>query len=94
MSPSRLLIRQLCSKLHTRSKPIPIKNTQVEGGGMGLHHVRGALEKCKKNGVQFVNFGPIKSDMIDEVNSEWYANRPNTDAVSYTHLTLPTNREV
>ena len=58
---------------------IPIKNTQVEGGGMGLHHVRGALEKCKKNGVQFVNFGPIKSDMIDEVNSEWYANRPNTD---------------
>jgi biotin/methionine sulfoxide reductase len=58
---------------------IPIKNTQVEGGGMGQHHVRGALEKCVKNGVKFVNLGPIKSDMIDAVKAEWHPNRPNTD---------------
>jgi biotin/methionine sulfoxide reductase len=58
---------------------IPIKNTQVEGGGMGRHHVRGALENCIKNGVKFVNFGPIKSDMMEEVKAEWHANRPNTD---------------
>jgi biotin/methionine sulfoxide reductase len=58
---------------------IPIKNTQVEGGGMGRHHVRGALETCHKNGVKFVNFGPIKSDMIQGVKAEWYSSRPNTD---------------
>ena len=58
---------------------IPIKNTQVEGGGMGHHHVRGALERCHKKGVRFVNFGPIKSDMIDDVKAEWHPNRPNTD---------------
>ena len=58
---------------------IPIKNTQVEGGGMGHHHVRRALERCHKKGVRFVNFGPIKSDMIDDVKAEWHPNRPNTD---------------
>ena len=58
---------------------IPIKNTQVEGGGMGMHHVRDVLRKCKAKNVNFVNFGPICSDMMSELNAEWHANRPNTD---------------
>ena len=29
---------------------IPIKNTQVEGGGMGLHHVRVHLKNVRKMG--------------------------------------------
>ena len=58
---------------------IPIKNTQVEGGGMGMHHVRDVLRKCKAKNVNFINFGPICSDMMSDLNAEWHANRPNTD---------------
>ncbi|MFL2782652.1 MAG: molybdopterin-dependent oxidoreductase [Rhodospirillales bacterium] len=58
---------------------IPIKNTQVEGGGMGMHHVRDVLKKCKAKNVNFINFGPICSDMMSELDAEWHANRPNTD---------------
>ena len=59
---------------------IPIKNAQVESGGMGQHHVPGALKLCKERGVKFVNFGPIRTDMMDLVDAEWHASRPNTDS--------------
>ena len=58
---------------------IPLKNSQVEGGGMGQHHVLSSLRQCQKRGVKFVNFGPIRSDMADFVEAEWHASRPNTD---------------
>ena len=30
-------------------------------------------------GLKFINFSHLKSDLLDEVNGEWYALRPNTD---------------
>ncbi len=58
---------------------IPIKNAQVQGGGMGEHAVPTALKQCKERGVAFVNFGPIRGDMVDYTDAEWHATRPNTD---------------
>ena len=58
---------------------IPLKNTQVEGGGMGRHHMPEALKLCAERGVKFVNISPIRSDLDDMVNAEWHHPRPNTD---------------
>ncbi|MEK9678963.1 MAG: molybdopterin-dependent oxidoreductase [Rhodospirillaceae bacterium] len=58
---------------------IPVKNAQVQGGGMGEHGVSPALKQCKERGVAFVNFGPLRSDLADFVEAEWHASRPNTD---------------
>src|SRR5882724_2809729 len=58
---------------------MPMKNVQVHSGGLGRHSVRGHLLACKRNGVQFVNVGPMRDDAPDFLESEWLAARPNTD---------------
>ncbi len=58
---------------------LPLKNTQVSAGGIGKHTVRGWLEHCRKNGVEFVNIGPVRDDTADFLEAEWLAPRPNTD---------------
>ncbi len=58
---------------------LPLKNTQVSAGGIGKHSVRGWLEHCRKNGVEFVNISPIRDDAADFLEAEWLAPRPNTD---------------
>ena len=58
---------------------LPLKNTQVSAGGIGKHSVRGWLEHCRKNGVEFVNISPVRDDAADFLEAEWLAPRPNTD---------------
>jgi len=58
---------------------MPMKNVQVHSGGLGRHSVRGHLLACKRNGVQFVNVGPMRDDAADFLKSEWLAARPNSD---------------
>ena len=58
---------------------LPLKNTQVSAGGIGKHAVRGWLEHCRKNGVEFVNISPVRDDAADFLEAEWLAPRPNTD---------------
>ena len=58
---------------------LPEKNTQVSAGGVARHEVPAWLERCRDNGVAFVNIGPLKSDMPDWVGAEWMPARPGSD---------------
>ncbi len=58
---------------------MPLKNAQVNSGGIGRHVTRDWLERCRGNGVAFVNVGPLETDAADFLEAEWLAPRPNTD---------------
>ena len=67
------------TKLMVSFGGLPLKNTQVSAGGLGKHATRGWLERCKENGVEFVNVSPLRDDAADFLEAEWLAPRPNTD---------------
>ncbi|WP_299303215.1 molybdopterin-dependent oxidoreductase [uncultured Litoreibacter sp.] len=58
---------------------IPIKNSQIDAGGMGVHSQRAGIEQAVAAGVEFVNISPLKGDVIPETNAEWLPARPNSD---------------
>ena len=58
---------------------VPLKNGQISQGGTGCHIQRRALLDAGKAGIDFVNISPLKSDVLDDVGSDWLALRPNTD---------------
>ena len=58
---------------------IPLKNAQANFGGVGRHHVKPALRRCRDAGVEFVCVGPLRDDLADFLEAEWLASRPNTD---------------
>jgi len=58
---------------------IPVKNSQVDYGGVGRHEVRGWLQRCAERGARFVNVSPIDDDVVDYVDPEWVPIRPGTD---------------
>lgn len=58
----------------------PVKNGQVTSGGVGRHTVFEGLKTAYEMGVEFVNISPIRNDVIEMVEAEWIAPRPNTDA--------------
>ncbi len=59
---------------------IPLKNAQVNSGGVAAHRTRGWLERCRAAGVRFVYLGPLREDAADFLDAEWLQLRPNTDA--------------
>ena len=58
---------------------IPLKNGQISQGGTGNHFQKKKLLEAVKSRTNFINISPLKSDLIDEVDGEWIAPRPNTD---------------
>jgi len=58
---------------------IPLKNAQVNGGGVGRHVTRGWLERCRDAGAGFINISPLKDDAAPFLSAEWLPVRPNTD---------------
>lgn len=58
---------------------IPLKNGQIDAGGLGAHRQKEGITNAHAAGVEFVNVSPLKSDMMDTVGAEWLAARPNTD---------------
>ncbi|MFK7835996.1 MAG: molybdopterin guanine dinucleotide-containing S/N-oxide reductase [Sulfitobacter sp.] len=58
---------------------IPIKNGQIDAGGLGAHRQREGLAKAQVAGIEFVNVSPLRNDMIDELGAQWLAARPNSD---------------
>ncbi|MEL6998045.1 MAG: molybdopterin-dependent oxidoreductase [Pseudomonadota bacterium] len=55
------------------------KNAQVTSGGVGRHVLRESVIAAHANGCRFVNVSPLRTDIIDEVEPDWLALRPNTD---------------
>ena len=58
---------------------IPLKNGQIDSGGLGAHRQRDGMLGAKEAGIRFVNISPLRSDMMDELNAEWLPLRPNSD---------------
>jgi biotin/methionine sulfoxide reductase len=59
---------------------VPLKNAQVDPGGMGRHIVREHLLRAKARGARFVLVSPLREDALDLLGAEWMALRPSTDA--------------
>jgi biotin/methionine sulfoxide reductase len=75
------------TKLFVMFGGVPLKNSQVDGGGMARHSARDWLQRCKAAGVEFINIGPVRDDAADFLDAEWIAPRPNTDTALMIGLT-------
>lgn len=58
---------------------MPLKNTQVEAGGISAHRTREWLLRMRDAGTQFVCISPVRDDTPDELGAEWVSIRPTTD---------------
>jgi biotin/methionine sulfoxide reductase len=58
---------------------IPLKNSQVQHGGIGRHELKGWLRRWANRGTQFTNVSPLRSDLDASLNPQWLALRPGTD---------------
>lgn len=58
---------------------IPIKNSQIDHGGVGRHELRGWLGRWAETGTRFVNVSPIADDLGDSLRPTWMPIRPGTD---------------
>lgn len=58
---------------------VPWKNSQIQYGGQGTHTLRGWMTAARDRGCGFVNVGPIRDDMLEELGAWWIPIRPNTD---------------
>lgn len=59
---------------------IPIKNGQINAGGVGRHVQLEHLKAASQAGVEFVNISPIRGDVENFTNALWLPIRPSTDA--------------
>lgn len=57
----------------------PLRNAQVNAGGILRHATRSGFLACKDKGAAFVNISPVRDDAAAELGAEWVALRPNTD---------------
>jgi biotin/methionine sulfoxide reductase len=58
---------------------LPLKNSQVNPGGVGVHTVSARQQACRDAGVDFVNVSPNRDDTAEFLDAEWIPLRPNTD---------------
>jgi biotin/methionine sulfoxide reductase len=58
---------------------VAMKNSQVNGGGVGNHTAERQLHSLRSSGVRCVNISPLKEDMSDILDTQWISLRPNTD---------------
>lgn len=58
---------------------IPIKNTNVNPGGVSRHTARKHLLDAVGNGVEFVHFSPVRDDVLTTLGSTWHPIRPGSD---------------
>ena len=59
---------------------IPLKNSQIDHGGVGRHELRGWLDRWAAGGTRFVNISPIADDLGDSLRPVWMPIRPGTDS--------------
>ncbi len=58
---------------------LPVKNAQVNAGGVGDHAVADWIARLDAAGVKFVNISPLSGDLVAP-NAQWTPIRPNADA--------------
>ena len=58
---------------------LSMKNTQVDGGGVGNHSALSDLQRLGESNIKCINVSPIREDMSSFLNAQWIPNKPNTD---------------
>ncbi len=58
---------------------MPLKNGQINAGGIGRHVQQEHMIAAREAGIEFVNVGPIRADIDASLQAEWLAIRPGTD---------------
>ena len=58
---------------------LPVKNGQINNGGIGRHIQRDYMREAADAGVAMVNISPLRGDIQPGLGSEWIALRPGTD---------------
>ncbi|MCY4149348.1 MAG: molybdopterin-dependent oxidoreductase [Gammaproteobacteria bacterium] len=58
---------------------IPLKNGQINAGGLGRHTQKENLKRALDSGLEIVNISPVQSDLGNDSRIKWLAPRPNTD---------------
>lgn len=58
---------------------IAMKNTQVNAGGLGAHTAQDQVDALQAADTDFINVSPIRDDMSNTLDAEWWACRPNSD---------------
>ena len=55
------------------------RTAQSEAGGIGIHRLETYLRKIVARGIKIIHVSPLKDDLPDWVDAEWWPIRPNTD---------------
>ncbi len=71
---------------------IPLKNGQINQGGVGSHNQKEYLNKASAKGVKFINVSPLKSDLETASHVEWVSLKPNTDVALILALCYEINK--
>ncbi len=58
---------------------VPMKNTQINHGGLPEHDDRQWLGRIREAGVEAIYIGPLRDDLAELAGASWLAVRPNTD---------------
>src|SRR5262249_50998165 len=56
-----------------------LKNSMVAGGSVSQHVERGAMDRARARGCEFVLVGPLREDLPVEAGAEWISLVPGTD---------------
>ena len=56
-----------------------LKNSMVAGGSISKHVERGAMDRARARGCQFVLVGPLRGDLPEEAGAEWLPCIPGSD---------------
>ncbi|MEM7022925.1 MAG: molybdopterin-dependent oxidoreductase [Pseudomonadota bacterium] len=58
---------------------ISMKNMQINQGGIGDHSARDQLQSLRNSGVEVVCISPVRDDVADFLEADWWPVRPNAD---------------
>lgn len=58
---------------------IPLKNSQVNAGGLGAHTTMRWMQRLAERNARVVNLSPLRDDVVPEAATEWLPLAPNTD---------------
>ncbi|MBT1159675.1 molybdopterin-dependent oxidoreductase [Aminobacter anthyllidis] len=67
------------TKLFVAFGGMPLRLSQISAGGAGRHTQKHHMASARDAGVEFVNIGPMRSDLEEQLFGEWMPIRPNTD---------------
>jgi biotin/methionine sulfoxide reductase len=56
-----------------------LKNSMVAGGSVSRHVERGAMDRARARGCEFVLLGPLRGDLPEEAGAEWVSSMPGSD---------------